>query len=876
MNHEFFAHLRLYFMRIITLYFLYRSNIQKGLLLVFATLLISCSAERKNLISKTYHNTTARYNAYFYAKNRILEIEQINWEAHENNYDKILRIYPELDSTLAETYQEQTEDAIQKASIAIERHKNSKWVDDSYVLVGLARYYDLDFVNAIETFKFVNKNSKDDAARHQALAHLIRTFTDYQEFQNAQTVSDYLDKENIQKNEQKLVYVNRAYLHQMSGDLDNMVKNLVQAAPLLKRKDGKARIYFIIGQIYTSLGFESEAYNYYKRCIASNPEYELDFMARLNMTQVAEIDKSSDIRAARKVFTKLLKDRKNKEFLDKIYFEMGEFEVKQGNLDLALTHYKSSLSHGISERQQGMSYLRLGQLYYDSLKEYELAQAYYDSTIAVLPKDVDNYNAILSRQKVLKEFVAQINTISLQDSLLNLASRDSAEVRAAFVEMLREEDRLEEEKAKEIEAKIARRTQTLPSDQRGFSVTSWYFDNPAAIAQGQAEFRRVWGDRPLEDHWRRSSKQMLREYNQETPVAGVDPVIGDTPQATEDPELALAREAQELMQQIPYSPEAKQTALSLIEDAYYRLGNIYNFDLDEDQNAATTFEGLIQRFPDSEYVAEVLYQLFLIYQELDPSRAEPFKQQLITRFPNTQYAKLIINPNYTRESSEANDKLKKAYSEAYDLYKQEQYGIALAKADSALAAYPESIYASKVELLKILILGRNESKENYESRLVAFIEKYPDTDMTEYARKLLSQSETFEFTAKAAASEFLKDMQELHYFVVLIESNKQATDGINESLDLFNKLNYGSSDLQMSNVILESGRTAILVGNFENGESAFDYMKKIENNHVIDRDWQNSKMINFVIGKNNFDILYQTKDLQSYLKFFNKTYGDGS
>ncbi len=186
-------------MRIITSYFFRnRCNLLTGTI-ILSVLLAGCSAERNNLISKTYHNTTARYNAYFYAKNRINEIRQINWEAHDNNYDKVLRIYPELDSTLAITYTEQTQDAIEKASIAIERHKNSRWVDDSYVLVGLARYYDLDFVKAIETFKYVNKNSEDDAARHEALAHLMRTYTDYKEYQNALTVSDYLKKEDIQK-----------------------------------------------------------------------------------------------------------------------------------------------------------------------------------------------------------------------------------------------------------------------------------------------------------------------------------------------------------------------------------------------------------------------------------------------------------------------------------------------------------------------------------------------------------------------------------------------------------------------------------------------------------------------------------------------------
>ncbi len=866
-------------MRIITSYFfIIRTFLPAVVLLLLVQWLSGCSAERKNLISKTYHNTTARYNAYFYARNSIEEIREINWNSHENNYNKILRIYPELDSVLAETYKEETEDAIQKASIAIERHKNSKWVDDSYVLVGLARYYDLDYRNAIETFKFVNKNGEDDAARHEALAYLIRTYTDALEYQNAVVVSDYLKKEDIAKSEQKIVYLNRAYMYQVGGDMDNMLKNLVEAAPLLKKKDGKGRIYFIIGQIYAQLGFEAEAYSYYKRCISSNPEYELDFMARLNMTQVAEIDKASDVRAARKVFSKLLRDRKNKEFKDRIYYEMGEFESRQGNTELAIDNYKESLRYGISNRQRGMSYLRLGQIYYDSLKEYELAQAYYDSTISVLPEDVDNYDDILTRQQVLADFVEQINTIALQDSLLSLADRDSSEVREQFMAMLREEARLEEERAREMEERMAaRRTNfSLANNETGFSVTSWYFGNPSAVAQGQAEFRRIWGDRPLEDHWRRSSKQVLRDYNQPglTETEGVADT--DTPEATADPEAGLRQKAQSMMMDIPYSEEQKMAALVKIENALYRLGNIYNFELEEDNNAAVTFESLLARFPQSEYTPEVLYQLYLIYEQIAPEKKDGVRERLTTDFRNTRYAKLILNPNYTKENSEANEKLKQAYSQAYSYYKNEEYGIALAKADSALAAYPESSYAPKVALLKILIHGRNESKNTYENRLEAFLEQYPDVEEADFARQLLNESQSFSQTPKAEAISFLKNLQQEHYFIALLDTNKEVTDGINENLDLFNKLNYAATNLDMSNLILESGRTAVLVGKFKNGETAYDYLKKIENNHVIDSEGQRANLINFVIGKDNFDILYQTKDLQSYLKFFNKTYGDGS
>src|SRR5690606_30571109 len=146
-------------------------------------------------------------------------------------------------------------------------------------------------------------------------------------------------------------------------DYDRMVRNLTAADRLLKKKDRRGRIYFIIGQVYQELGFEAEAYNYYKKCLSTNPEYEVDFYARLYMAQVTEISRNRDVNAARKSFRKLLKDSKNKEFRDKIYYEMGIFELKQNEIDEAIHFLNRSVRSGNNKRIQGEAYLRLGEIY---------------------------------------------------------------------------------------------------------------------------------------------------------------------------------------------------------------------------------------------------------------------------------------------------------------------------------------------------------------------------------------------------------------------------------------------------------------------------------------------------------------------------------
>jgi tetratricopeptide (TPR) repeat protein len=286
---------------------------------------LGCSSQSTTWSSKAFHNTTAHYNGYFYAKDEIVKIEKTILKSKNDDYNRILLLYPGVDSTLAKSYDKEIQEAVKMASLAIQRHPNSKWVDDSYILVGKARLYSLDFGNAIQTFKYVNTKGKNPNTRHEAIIQLSRTFIANRELNNAEAAFDYLSKESLSKVNRKNYLLEKAYYYQVREDYDNMVRNLTEATPLLKKRDRPGRIYFIIGQVYQKLGFEAEAFNFYKKCISTNPEYEVDFYARLYMAQVAEISRSRDLASARKSFKKLLKDSKNRDFKDKIYYELGVF-----------------------------------------------------------------------------------------------------------------------------------------------------------------------------------------------------------------------------------------------------------------------------------------------------------------------------------------------------------------------------------------------------------------------------------------------------------------------------------------------------------------------------------------------------------------------
>ncbi|MEM9389165.1 MAG: tetratricopeptide repeat protein, partial [Bacteroidota bacterium] len=559
-------------------------------------------------------------------------------------------------------------------------------------------------------------------------------------------------------------------------------------------------------------------------------------------------------------------------------FEMGEFEVKQNNLDLAVRHYKSSLLEASSnKRQKGLAYLRLGSIYYDSLRNYELAKAYYDSTVTALPDDYENYSKIKARQEILADFVMQLNVIYEQDSLLTLAKLDSVEVRSIIDFIIQEEE--DRKKAAEEKAKKRQRQNNLDLRNQGSGISSsaWYFGNASAVAQGQSEFNRIWGDRPLEDDWRRSNKEAARVQGGPN-ATDEEAAIADGSESTDvELENTNASKAEAMFSQIPFTQAEQAAALDKIEEAYYRLGNIYKFNLEEEINSANAFEKLLERFPETEYEAEALYQLYLIYKELGDDKSEEFASQLISKHPNTTFAKLVKNPNYTEESTLANEKLKVVYKIAYEEFEKENYDSAIFILNNGLKQYPETVFTPRLHLLKVLIAGKTEDINIYQYQLNEFIEKNPDTDITAYARDLLDASRSFsERQRRIIGTSYIKYFEELHYFIMVYENKAKITDQLNEAVTAFNLDNFPNQPLQSSSLILNDELSMVMVSNFDTKEEAEKYFTSYIRNNPVPENTLNSKFSKFVISKSNFNIFYESKDPETYLRFFEKNYTNGS
>lgn len=850
-------------------------------LFLIILLSVSCAPERKNLVSNTFHNTTAHYNAYFYANERVNEIQLSIEENFDWNYNKVLPVFAEFDTTLATSMASQIDDCLKKASIAIQRHPESSWEQKSYILVGLAYYYSSDFSNAIDAFKYVNLHSDNDNTRHKAVVALLRTYLVMKgESKNAVAVSDYLKKEKLNKRNLKNLYLSRASMYQKRGDLNFMVQNLTQAEPLITDHEERARISFIIGQVYQQLAFNGEAYQYYKKTLSNNPGYELSFYTKLNMAQVTELAQSNDLKKVRKYFKGLLNDAKNIDFRDKIYYEMANFEIKHGNLEEGMEYYRQSVQASTkNKRQKAYSYLSLGKIYYDSLANYRLAKLYYDSTISVLPKDELEFEEISERQIVLEDFVNQLTIIHDNDSLIALSELSKDSLNIFLDDYIAKEEAKELDRKEKAAAKEKRRNnpvfndpfnnEFIPIGSNNFEEAVWYFYNQTAIDKGRFEFTRIWGDRILEDNWRRSNKA-LQSNNQPSPGQAVTQQEDSKDPADPDEGPKIDKDA--LIATIPYEEEKKIILLTEVEVALYNLGNIYNFSLEEKSNAATTFENLLSRFEESEYKLEVMYLLYLIYMDLgDMGKSDYYKNILLDQYPKSIYSKVIINPNYKEESEAASGRLKKIYAQAYSMFKAGDYEGSLITINQGLRTYPDNDFVDNARLLKILLTGRMENIYQYQYELNDFIRTYSESELLPYADSLVKASENFQINlVNSTKAKFWSDLNKPHQFVFVFPKNSENQELL---LSLFDELiSKESLSLTANSLILDENQSMILVSGFKDKNSALDFnkiVKKVDPSSVLEKAGTSESM---VITEDNFDILYQTKEIDMYMKFYRKNY----
>ncbi|WP_431199151.1 tetratricopeptide repeat protein [Mucilaginibacter sp. P25] len=499
----------------------------------------------------------------------------------------------------------------------------------------------------------------------------------------------------------------------------------------------KLRWIFILGQLQEVNLKPADAYESYTRIVKSNASFEMAFNANLNRIRIR--DNQNGVKASKiDLLRALLKNEDNADFYDQIYYQIGEQQFKAGEIDNALKSYKQSVRVSTkNQNQKGLSYLRIADINFKNKADYANARLYYDSTLNNLSTNYPGYQLIRKKADNLQILTRLLETISREDTLQMLAALDEKARDAHIDEMVARKTRQQQQAALETTgaaANVNNGTMSNTLDRNNNSSSSnknsgstFYFYNNSAISQGYNDFKRLWGNRKLDDNWRRS-----RRSNTGIPTANTgigsqvndpDAPVGSAAYNTANVSAGTFR--QDLVKNLPLTPALLQQSNFRVYNAYFEMANFYRDVLEDKKEAIATYETLLARFPQSNDKPSVYYNLYRLYADIDAAKSNDYKNRLLKEYPESVFAKVILDPDYARKLADVDAVFNGFYNEVYDQYAQKQYAKVIEKANDLLNKYPDNRYAAQLYYLKAIAAGHMEKLPPFQADLQLIAAKYP-------------------------------------------------------------------------------------------------------------------------------------------------------
>ena len=864
-----------------------------GIVLIF---LVACSSQKNTFTNRAFHNLTAHYNAYFLAATKIKKTENQVVENHKEDYTQVLPVYLPIDSATIQSNKATLDSARELASKAIDWHRIAKWVDDSYFLLGKIDYLQARPDDAKNTFRYVNSQSKDKQLRHKALVSLLRLYIDQQEFEDANFTLDYLSKETEISPENTFdLYKTLAYYYEVRGDQNGVIGALDRALNYTSDKKERSRLYFILGQCYQREGIDALAFDYFQKSLEGNPPYEQAFFATLFAQQVAELNASKDLKKVRNYYDGLLENPKNKELRDVVLFERAQFEEKQNDLQLALKLlHQAAKEEGSIPRLKGYIYQKLADIQLTQFKDYRATKYYLDSALTFI-KAEDPVAKQLEEQKAsLDTYVFHFERIKKNDSLLQMASLTPDEQlnqAQKFIE--KEKERLAALELKKESPKSSSIFDNLLAFGDKGTNSTFYFDNSAARQQGAIEFVRAWGNRPLQDNWRR--KAALTQATSPA-LPSNSPNLMSKENALLDSTSIPSVES--LLSALPKNPEELEKVNSILEESLFELGKVLYIQLKEPERSKDYLEQLVRQFPKTVKKPEAYYLLYLGLKELKADY-RTYIQLLNLEFPESPYTFSVNNPEASL-GNKSSIAAAKGYEQAYEAYYAGNYSQARMLIFNTLENYPLTRNTEKLLLLNAMISGKIEPMEAYKSKLEAFLQSAEEEELLALARAMLHPLQSPEeqknnLTAPLADTETTASPTNLdkenelenvvkqgpytaaddqtHIFVVALTASELKTAAnLLSDLESFHTQYFGTSRLRTGNMNVTAALSIYIISPFSNSEKATTYFNAFKENFKSDGYSEEMKNNAFFISIENFQILNRTKDLEEYLEFFTTTY----
>lgn len=880
-------------------------------LLLSVVFIVSCGTKKNTFIHRGYHNLTARFNGYYWSSEAIKEgvykIEHNNKE----NFERVIPVYVLPTNETAKTTFPEFDKAIKKSSLVIQRHtikdkkdneipKAGKWIDNNWVNIGISRYYKREFFSGIESFDYVIRTYKTKD-RYKALLWAAKCYNEIGAVSQADPLIGILvnDKNTPKKIKSELYAVRGDYFIKR-GLTKEAIAVLTEATNQKNltgkgiRKKYRARYAFIVAQLYEELKDNKKARLFYTKAISLKPQYDMIFYASIKLARLTDT-KNGNSEKTKARLLKMAKDEKNAEYLDVIYYTLGELEEKEKKTDNAVAYYKkSALSSVANNNQKSASYLKLGEIHFDK-GSFDLSESYYDSTVAFLPKDHPNYANIVNRKTTLSTLVGYIRTIQREDSLQKLAKMQEPQrnkiIDNYIAKLIEDEDKAREN----IEALKAQNlnplntgTNTVNANPSEFASTGgkvlWYFYNPTTISFGISDFAKKWGNRKLEDNWRRSQKGITIENPTEV-TETTNPDNGSAKNNAGKNKVTDPRKTREYyIRQLPLTDTLMKISHSKIVESDYLLGSTYREDLNNNRKAIASFEDLNNRYPEHKYRLSCYYHLYRLYMaEKNQSRSDFYKEKLLSEYPNSEYAKLIKNPKYAEERNAQRSEVEKFYENTFTTYSGGEYAQALALCNEANNKFGKTDFTPKFEFVRSMCLGKTAGIDSLESALSQLVILYPKSEVTPKANEILLAIKkqknpnlvaTVTGTNNVASKDtFQVNFDAEHIALIISPDDPKMVNPFKQAIDEFNQTYYSNKTLSIVSNLFANARQMIMIKSFDNAKEGTQYIENLKNDAKIYTGEVKKEAFNFfIISKENLPLFYKKANVNSYQAFYDAAY----
>ena len=878
----------------------------KNLVLIFliGMLFSACSTKKNTWTRRAFHNVSAHYNGWWNGNESLKEGVREAEKKLDDNYNKILNVYNYGDETQGQSFASYSDRAIEKGSVVAQRHtmwfskrEYCNWVPESYLLIGKAYFFKHEYQSARMTFEFITKKYHYDDIQFEAMLWLAKTYVELENFQKAETFLDQLNskvgKEDVPKQIAREINAVYADLYIKQEVPTTAIPYLKDAIYDIREKKINTRMTYILAQIYQEDGDSNEATRLYKTVLKRNTNYKTTFNAKINLAQLYDAN-SSDSKDLVKSLKKMLKDIKNINYHDQIYFALAEVAIADEETAQAIDYLRLSVASSVeNDFQKAVSSLKVAEMLYTG-KDYQLSGAYYDTAMVFLPEDYPNYRDVKRQTAIVTDLVSHLTVVQVEDSLQKMAAMPRNELNALIDSIIQviveEEERLREEELMRQQA-IAMGAQNRRSMGPGMGSPvgggGWYFYNPQAMSMGFSEFLAKWGSRKLEDNWRLSNKQQTSfslddEEDDELMADSLIMVDSNGVVMSSNP-----KDRNYYLQDIPLMPEQVDASNEKIAQALYNAGFIYKESMQQYPESIITFEDFCNRNPEEhELSIQVYFQLYLLFdEEGNKERADFYKNLLIRDYPESDYAKLLLDPDYFKELEKKSNYLSNLYKKTYKAYEKGQYTMVVYNCDQALEVNKEDVIISKFIYLKAISMAKTDVVDSMVVNLERLIDQYPDSEVTPLAENILQNLGLYDPDASLSPEE-LKEKEQMeaalsmyviekdieHYFIIMVNGAEVNVNGTKTRLSDFNRKSYSSDKLSVSSLIFDGDWQMITVNKFPNAHRALMYYGAIANDNYVIPEIEKKNFKILIISLENYPKLYNDKDVEKYLKLFEKEY----